>query len=110
LEERVNRLSTRVDGRHACGGHHDHAFVGLGLQVAQEGGLSRSRLSREENVRISVKHQLLDKVKFLVDKGLLRHAFNRIHLAKVRNIFHFCGGVLVFVVFLQAEIVHIPIV
>ena len=55
-------------------------------------------------MRVGEKHQFFDKVKFLVDKGLLRHALDCVHCAKIRIIFHFCGGVWDFVVFLQADI------
>jgi hypothetical protein len=99
----VDGLSARIDGSHARGCHYDHAFVGLQWKVLQKSGLSRARLSCEEDVRVGVEHQFFDELKFLVSKGLLRHALDCVHLAKVVIIFHFYGGVLVFVVILQAE-------
>ena len=82
----MNCLSARVDGRHTGGCHHDHALVGLQWQVLQESGLSRARSSSEEDVGVGEEHQFFDELKFLVSKGLLRHAMDCIHLAKVGNI------------------------
>jgi hypothetical protein len=99
----VNGLSARVDGSHAGRCYHDHALVGLQWQVLKKSGLSGASSSCEEDMRVGEEYQFFDEVKFLIDKSLLCHALNRVHCAKVVIIFHFYGGVWIFVVILQPE-------
>ena len=53
---------------------------------------------------VGVEHQLLDEVKFLVDKSLLRHVLDCVQRAKVGIIFHFLRVFEIFVVILRADI------
>ena len=71
----MDGLSPSIDGSHSRGRDNHHAFIGLVLQVFQKGGLSRSRLTRKEDVRVGVKHQIFYKIKLFIGKKFL-HLLN----------------------------------
>ena len=66
LKERVYGDTARIDGRHTCGCYHHHTLRRTLLEAAQEGGLARACLAREEHIHSRALHKLPREVQLLV--------------------------------------------
>ena len=66
LEKGVDGGTAGIDGSHARGGHHDHAFGGQFPDTTQKGGLARTGASCEEDRHVSAFHKLPCKVHLVV--------------------------------------------
>ena len=69
LEEGVNGHAAGVDGRDARGREHHHTLRRLFAQAAQESGLARTGLAREEQVRAGGFYDGARKAQFFVVHG-----------------------------------------
>ena len=58
LEERVDGHAARIDGSHTSGRYHHHTLGRTLLEATQEGGLTSTSLTREEDIHPRALHKL----------------------------------------------------